>query len=132
MQRHLCLIMVGVLALSGAGFAVADSPESLAEDELEEGYRAARKGYWQEANMRFERANELDPGNIKVLNNLAVSLEAVGRWEDAKTVYEQALALEPDNNKVRKNFRLFSDFYGTYILKDIPNANVPAEMKDDD
>jgi tetratricopeptide (TPR) repeat protein len=99
------------------GCATGAGVQSTARDEMKEGYRAARRGYWQEALLRFENANRLDPGEVRILNNLAIALEAVGRWEEAAEVYEQARTIDGSDSKLRKNYRLFKEFYEAYVAE---------------
>jgi Flp pilus assembly protein TadD len=91
-------------AVSGAG----------AGDQLRFGVQMARQGLWQEALFRFERANRLDPGNAKILNNLAVAQEANGRFEDALDTYREALRVDPRSPDLKENYARFVDFYESY------------------
>ncbi len=108
-----------------AGCASGKTAPSSRSDEMKEGYSAAKRGYWQEALMRFERADQLEPNNAEVLNNLGVALEAVGRYEDAGEIYDKAYSLDPSDQKLKRNFRLHKDFYETYIEKE--KSEEPAE-----
>lgn len=115
------IISCVVLALLAATLpAAAERPERAAEEQLEMGYEAARRGYWQEALDRFEDANRLDPGNAEVLNNMAVAYEAVGRWDDARVAYEQAMQLDPTASRIRKNYQRFEDFYASFVARPEP------------
>ena len=105
----LCLLL-GVDAVS------AKNPQAKqAEEELEFGYKAARRGYWQEALERFELADELTPNQPRILNNIAVALEANGRFDEARVAYQAALALDPRNSALMKNFQRFQEFYATFV-----------------
>ena len=57
---------------------------SASEDELGFGIEVARKGLWQEARFRFERAVRLDPSNAQALNDLAIALEQQGEFDKAR------------------------------------------------
>ena len=64
------------------------------DDELRFGVEVARKGLWNEARFRFERAVALDPENAAALNNLAIALEQQGEFDRAREAYEKALEAE--------------------------------------
>ena len=86
--------------------------------EMKEGYRAAKRGYWQEAKARYEHASKKVPGDAEVWSNLAVALEAVARYDEAGDAYHKALEIDPGNQKIRRNYALFTEFYATYIARD--------------
>ena len=110
-------------AISG-GVAFAGNPDAKeASAEMSWGFKAARRGYWQEALMRFERANELTPNQPRILNNIAVAQEANGLYEMALLTYQEGLALAPNNGALRRNYSRFQEFYATYIV-------VPVEPTD--
>jgi Flp pilus assembly protein TadD len=98
----LCLPLLSLLL---AGAPVGSS----SQDELHFGVEVARKGLWQEARFRFERAVELDPDNASALNNLAIALEQQGDFERAKKAYERALQLRPGSVYIQQNFDLFRE-----------------------
>ncbi len=95
-------------------------PSYSAKDELKTGLEAAKRGYWQEALLRFQRADRARPQQVKILNNLAVALEAVARYEEAMVTYEAAAAIAPSDRNLRRNHQLFKDFYRSYIDKERP------------
>jgi len=115
-------ITFGVLVLCltlMTGQAFAKNPQAKqAEEELEFGYKAAKRGYWQEALERFEIADGLTPNQPKILNNIAVALEANGRFDEARLTYEAGLALDPKNNALKKNFQRFKEFYATFLAEE--------------
>lgn len=80
-----------------------------ASDELRFGVEVARKGLWQEARFRFERAVELDPDNASALNNLAIALEQQGEFDKAREAYERALKLKPGSLYIQQNYDLFRE-----------------------
>jgi Flp pilus assembly protein TadD len=82
--------------------------------QLRFGVDMARRGLWREAMFRFEQARELRPGDGEVLNDLAISYEAVGRFDDALATYKEALRLAPANPKLKKNYARFLEFYQGY------------------
>ena len=49
----------------------------------------------QEALRVFEKANQLQPKNVKVLVNMGIAADAVGHPDEAQGYYSRALALTP-------------------------------------
>jgi tetratricopeptide (TPR) repeat protein len=98
-----------------------DPASKRAKDQMKWGLEAARHGYWLEALNRFLRADRLVPNRSKVLNNIAVALEASGRFEDALSAYETALTVAPNDPVVRRNFTQFKEFYDSHV------APIPVE-----
>ena len=128
----LCLLLV-------AGAVPAKDPQAKqAKEELEFGYKAAKRGYWQEALERFEIADELTPNQPRILNNIAVALEANGRFDEARQVYQAGLALDPKNSALRKNFERFEEFFDAFVATDDEEEDAEApegergEESDDD
>lgn len=103
-------VMVAALAVLACGCASSRSAPS-ADAEIRAGVHAATREYWQEALFRFQRAQQLEPENFKVLNNIAVSLEALGRYEDALGMYKKALEKSPSNTALKRNYARFAEFY---------------------
>jgi len=105
-------LSITISGCGGAQSAVASGAG--AGDQLRFGVEMARQGLWQEALFRFERANRLDPGNAKILNNLAVAQEANGRFQDALETYREALRVDPRSPDLKQNYARFVDFYENY------------------
>jgi Flp pilus assembly protein TadD len=123
------LIRVGatlvLAAIITAGAVFAGNPDAKeASAEMKWGFKAARRGYWQEALMRFEHANELTPNQPRILNNVAVAQEANGLFEMALLTYQEGLSLDPNNNALRRNYARYQEFYANYIA--------PPEITDDE
>ncbi|HEY7409481.1 MAG TPA: tetratricopeptide repeat protein [Vicinamibacteria bacterium] len=77
--------------------------------ELSFGIEAARRGLWNEARFRFEKAVALSPEDTEALNNLAVAYEQQGDFEKARATYDKALRLDPGNLYVQQNYDLFRE-----------------------
>lgn len=85
-----------------------------ADQQLKFGVEMARRGLWSEALFRFRQANRLDPGNPRILNNMAVAYEATGQFEEALELYRSALERHPNDRELRRNFTRFIEFYQSY------------------
>lgn len=99
----LALPLVSVLLAAGS------LPAASSQDEVQFGINAARRGLWNEARFRFEKAVTIDPENAEALNNLAISLEQQGAFDRAREAYEKALKLKPDSVYIQQNFDLFRE-----------------------
>jgi tetratricopeptide (TPR) repeat protein len=113
--RKVGAVLAVLLCFAALELAAADKPKKEASLEMEFGYKAARRGYWQEALMRFERANELTPNQAHILNNIAVAQEANGLYEQALLTYQTGLAVDPNDKALRRNYSRFQEFYATYV-----------------
>ena len=100
------ILLAGVLGLLSAQ-AGAGGPA--AGDEVRCGIEVARKGLWQEARFRFERALQLDPQSANAYNNLGVALEQQGEFTQARQAYEKALELAPGSLYIQQNYDLFRE-----------------------
>lgn len=89
--------------------AASPARETTSEAELRFGIGVARKGLWQEARFRFEKAVTLDPDNAEALNDLAVALEQQGEFDKAHEAYDRALKLKPGNLYIQQNYDLFRE-----------------------
>jgi tetratricopeptide (TPR) repeat protein len=108
-------LLLLLLVLGGAGCASTSrggAPESRAQVAF--GIDMARRGLWSEAVFRFEQARGEHPADFRVLNNLAVAYEAVGRFDDALATYREALRLAPGDRNLRQNSSRFFEFYQSY------------------
>ena len=124
---------VFVLALSFVAIPVygGDGRSKEAGAEMDFGYKAARRGYWQEALYRFERANELTPDQPRILNNIAVAQEANGLFEQAMLTYQTAMSIAPNNDALRRNYMRFQEFYASYVNPPDDVAEEAGEEADD-
>ena len=78
-----------------------------------EAYR--RKGELDKAIQAMQKARENAPGNVVVLSELAIVLDAASRKPEAKQVYEAALKLDPNNAVVLNNLAfLLAETGGDY------------------
>jgi len=89
--------------------AAAGLDPSASGKEVRFGIEVARRGLWQEARFRFEKALVEDAQNASALNNLAVCLEQQGEFAKAREAYEKALALKPGDTLIQQNYDLFRE-----------------------
>jgi len=65
-------------------------PESLA-------YVARRRGQWDKSEAYFNEAERLDPRNVNILSQHALSYEVLRRFPEALREYDQVLNITPDD-----------------------------------
>ena len=93
-----------LLALAQGGIKSSSS-----DDEIAFGIEVARRGLWNEARFRFERAVALDPDNAEAHNDLGVALEQQGEFGKAREAFERALKLAPNSIYIQQNYDLFRE-----------------------
>lgn len=98
-----------VALLASAGGEDSALPPAKSSDETRFGIEVAKRGLWNEARFRFEKAAALAPQDARALNNLAVALEQQGTFDKAREAYEKALKLEPGNVYIQQNYDLFRE-----------------------
>ena len=84
-------------------------PAASSDDEIAFGIEVARKGLWNEARFRFERAVELNPRSAEALNDLGVALEQQGEFARAREAFEKALKIAPGSLYIQQNYDLFRE-----------------------
>jgi Flp pilus assembly protein TadD len=89
--------------------AKAGIPSSSSDDEIAFGIEVARRGLWNEARFRFERAVALDPERAEAHNDLGVALEQQGEFAKARESFERALKLAPGSLYIQQNYDLFRE-----------------------
>ncbi|WP_236630111.1 tetratricopeptide repeat protein [Thermus thermamylovorans] len=95
-------LLSGLAQLEEAPEGLKD-PLFAAEREVLLGVRAVREGRREEAEARFRRALELDPGHHRALTNLGNLHQERGELEAALELYQQALRLAPEEPLVHEN-----------------------------
>ena len=101
-----------LLALFLAG--AKKPPPNTAESQLAFGVEMAKRGLWSEALFRFKQAQRLNPGNPRILNNMAVAYEALGNFEKALDSYQEAIKSDPTNRELKRNYSRFVEFYRAF------------------
>lgn len=106
-------LSLGLVLAMCATSGVAKGPSS-AKEQLDFGISMAKRGLWQEALFRFRQVEKMDRNNPQALNNIAVSLEALGRFEEALEAYRTALEVSPSSRELRQNYSAFLEFYQSF------------------
>ncbi len=122
-------IVVGALAAlaslaSAAPSHAAKKPQ--AGSQIQFGVDMARRGLWNEALFRFERALRERPGDGRVLNNIAVSYEALGFFDESLEAYRKALEASPSDRDLRNNYSRFLEFYQSFKPAEEPAGDQPS------
>jgi serine/threonine protein kinase/tetratricopeptide (TPR) repeat protein len=65
------------------------------------GYVARREGHWEEATRNLERAVELDPRNVFILQQLAPTYDYQRRYSDEVRILDRALEIVPGDPLIR-------------------------------
>jgi hypothetical protein len=80
----------------------------------------ARSGNWREAKFRWEQALRDEPGDPRLLNNLAVAEEALGAPDRAHELFNRALAAASTDSRIHDNATRSSLFWGRQAGGDTP------------
>ena len=83
-------------ALTELGVASQTLPNDPQLLELK-GYIQRRQGKHEEALQNLERAADLDPRNVLLLQQIAVSYDLLRRYAEGKSMWNRALAIVPDD-----------------------------------
>lgn len=67
-----------------------------------EGFTLLEQGKPDEAIKYLERAFELEPQNLKVINALAFAYQDCGFFKEAKDMYEKSLAIDPNQADIKQ------------------------------
>ncbi|MEM1202397.1 MAG: tetratricopeptide repeat protein [Acidobacteriota bacterium] len=121
------LAFVGsLLFFAGCATSAPDVREqpTTSEDQLDFGVSMARRGLWSEALFRFRQAERLRPGDARILNNMAVSYEALGQFENALDHYQQAIRADPGDRDLKRNYSRFVEFYRAFKPDDQKDASL--------
>lgn len=116
-SSFLLLIALSLCAPLGAAERSAET-----ESQLAFGVEMAGRGLWSEALFRFRQAQKRSPEDLRVLNNLAVALEATGRFDEALEVYRAALKVAPGDRSLKQNYARFVEFYQGFRPRTKPPA----------
>ena len=87
-------------ALAELQVAVQTLPNDPRVFELE-GYIQRRQGRWEEAMRNLNRAADLDPRNVFILEQLALSYQLLRRYAETESLLDRILTIEPNNLEIR-------------------------------
>ena len=73
-----------------------------------------QRGTLAESCMCYEKAVQIDATFLQALNNLAVTLDRLGRLKAAEARYKQALRLAPESPDIQLNFATLLGELGRY------------------
>ncbi|NJL27707.1 MAG: tetratricopeptide repeat protein [Thermoanaerobaculia bacterium] len=121
----LSMVLLCFMAGSGAWAAhAADDDEG--QSQLSFGVQMARRGLWSEALFRFRQAERAKPGDPRILNNIAVAYEALGKFDKALEYYQNAIKADAGNKDLKRNYSRFVEFYRNFkpdVQQGAENAN---------
>ncbi len=111
---RLLTVMTCLLAVLMIGGRKKQVDTSSSQAQLAFGVQMAKRGLWSEALFRFKQASRQDPGNPRILNNMAVAYEALGNFEKALDHYQEAIRSDPGNRDLKRNYSRFVEFYRAF------------------
>ncbi len=103
-----------LLCLLALPLPAKDKAPEQTKSQLAFGVDMAERGLWSEALFRFKRAAQAEPGNPRILNNIAVAYEALGLFEKALDAYQDAIKVDPTNKDLKHNYSRFVEFYRNF------------------
>jgi serine/threonine protein kinase/Tfp pilus assembly protein PilF len=97
------------------------------------GFIERRQGYWDQSTRNLERAVDLDPRNILMLQQIATSYELLRHYAEAKLVLDRVLAVEPNDvetklERARMEFYWKADTRPLHELVDSTRVTDPAAL----
>ena len=117
--RLVSLALMLALALSSCHSAGGGVEPTTANAQMSFGVKMAEHGLWSEAYFRFQQAQRLEGADQpRLINNLAVASEAMGKFDEALAYYKQALQLDPSNPDLKGNYDRFVSFYESFRAKE--------------
>jgi TolB-like protein len=60
-----------------------------------------RLGLWQDAEVHYRKAAELDPRNLQIFEAMGMTFELLRRYDDAQAAFDRALEISPNEDDVR-------------------------------
>lgn len=123
--QHRSPLMVLILCLLSLLWIAASKSSEKPESQLAFGVEMAKRGLWNEALFRFKQADRQDPGNPRILNNMAVAYEALGYFDKALEVYQEAIKGDPTNKDLKRNYSRFVEFYRNFKPDQGADPNAP-------
>lgn len=127
--RLVSLALILFLPLLSCGSSHG-APVVTANSQIDFGVSMAKRGLWSEAFFRFQQAQRLEGGNTpRLLNNLAVASEALGKFDQALDYYKQGLQQAPGDPELKGNYDRFVSFYESFRARGDQKAGAPGTGK---
>jgi hypothetical protein len=124
--RLVSLALLLFLTLSSCGSSHGGAPVVTADSQIGFGVSMAKRGLWSEAFFRFQQAQRLEGGSTpRLLNNLAVASEALGKFDQALDFYKQGLQQAPGDAELKANYDRFVSFYESFRARGDQKAGGP-------
>lgn len=119
------VVVIGFCLPAIAAYATID-------ELLRFGTEMARGGNWREAKFRWEQALKQNPADPRLLNNLAIAEEALGKPDRAGELYRRALAAGGRDSRIYDNAMRSASFWGLSSdaeLSSVPPADASFEWR---
>src|SRR5712692_1326700 len=106
-ETHLALakhLYLGYLDYDRARQEVTSAEQTLPNNDdafVLAAYIDRRQGRWAESTRNFERASELDPRNVAILQQLSLNYANLRRYADMTAVLDRALTIAPNDVALR-------------------------------
>jgi tetratricopeptide (TPR) repeat protein len=130
MKRRFPFAVLFVILVLGGCRSTIDL--STPRGQTQFGLQAAKMDLWREAQFRFQRAVELNPGNAMAYNNLAVAYEGIGEYEQAREAYLLALNIDRGNEYIQRNYSRFVEFYSKRASEPAPRRVARSEIPEEE
>jgi len=121
------MLALALVGLSSGVVSQDKKTNNAVESDVEFGVKMAQRGLWKEALFRFQQADQQQPNNSRLLNNIAVAYEAVGEYDKALETYKQALQVNASDRELKQNYSRFLEFYQAYNPAQPSEADRKAE-----
>jgi eukaryotic-like serine/threonine-protein kinase len=93
------------------------------------GFIQRRLGRWEESTRNLERALQLDPRNLRTLQETALSYQQLRRYAEEKSLLDQVLSIVPNDvaTKAARAFVEFDSKADTRPLHDVIDSVAPTQ-----
>lgn len=125
--KRAALLVALSLCLAGTLAGQDKKVSASVESDVDFGVKMAQRGLWKEALFRFQQADEQQPNDSRLLNNIAVAYEAVGAYDKALETYKRALQANAADRELKQNYSRFLEFYQAYKPEQPSEADQKAQ-----
>jgi len=123
-RRLIPVLAMALISLLAGACGGGNAEPATSPAQLDFGVKMAQRGLWSEALFRFRQAERHDPGNARVLNNMAVAYEALGQFEKALEYYQDAIKAAPTDRDLKRNYSRFVEFYRAFQPDDQKDGTI--------